>query len=117
MWIFGAILKNPEDFAHLLKLKVASVAANRAIPADPNLAFCYQMLGRASRSFSVVLQQLDPNLRNPVSLTYLHPLHYQILLEVNGIGCAHCTYNMVLHQYPIALHSMDLTSRKIIPIE
>ena len=67
MWIFGAIFKNPEDFAHLLKLKMASVAANRAIPSDPNWAFCYQILGRTCRSFSIVLQQLSPNLRNAVS--------------------------------------------------
>jgi len=71
MWIFGAIFKNPEDSAHLLKLKVASVVANRAIPSDPNLAFCYQVLGRVNRSFSVVLQQLNPNLRNPVCVFYV----------------------------------------------
>lgn len=70
MWIFGAILENPEDFAHLLKLKMASMAAKIAIPSDPNLAFCYQILGRTCRSFSIVLQQLSPNLRNPVS-TYI----------------------------------------------
>lgn len=70
MGIIGAILKNPEDLTHLLKLKMASVAASRAVPADPNLAFCYQMLGRVSRSFSVVIQYLDPNLRNAVSYFY-----------------------------------------------
>jgi farnesyl-diphosphate farnesyltransferase len=67
MWIFGAIFKNPEDFAHLLKLKMASVAASRAVPSDPNWAFCYQSLGRICRSFTIVLQQLNPNLRNSVS--------------------------------------------------
>jgi farnesyl-diphosphate farnesyltransferase len=71
MWIFGALFNNPEDFAHLLKLKMASVAANRAIPSDPNWAFCYQMLGRTCRSFSIVLQQLSPNLRNAACVYYL----------------------------------------------
>jgi farnesyl-diphosphate farnesyltransferase len=68
MGIIGAILKNPEDLTHLLKLKMASMAASRAIPADPNLAFCYQMLGRVTPSFSVVIQALEPNLRNAVSI-------------------------------------------------
>jgi farnesyl-diphosphate farnesyltransferase len=71
MGIIGAILKNPEDLTHLLKLKMASVAANRAIPADPNLAFCYQMLGRVTRSFSIVIQELEPGLRNAVCVFYL----------------------------------------------
>lgn len=70
MGIISAILKNPEDLTHLLKLKMASVAANRAIPADPNLAFCYQMLGRVTRSFSIVIQELEPGLRNAVSTVF-----------------------------------------------
>uniref|UniRef100_A0A7I4FQR3 Squalene synthase n=2 Tax=Physcomitrium patens TaxID=3218 RepID=A0A7I4FQR3_PHYPA len=71
MGIIGAILKNPEDLHHLLKLKMASAAANRAIPSDPNLAFCYQMLRRVSGSFSIVILQLEPGLRNAVCVFYL----------------------------------------------
>ncbi|CAM6011553.1 unnamed protein product [Sphagnum balticum] len=71
MGIVRAMLKHPEDLPGLLKLKVASVAASRAIPSDPNLAFCFQMLRRVSHSLSLVIQQLSPDLRNAVCVFYL----------------------------------------------
>lgn len=80
MGIIGAILKNPEDLHHLLKLKMASAAANRAIPSDPNLAFCYQMLRRVSGSFSIVILQLEPGLRNAVS-AYTPPAFTRVVSD------------------------------------
>jgi len=74
MWIFGAIFKNPEDFAHLLKLKVASVAANRAIPADPNLAFCYQV------PCSTNVAKFSKHLAN------ISPIFSQLLTKESGIS-------------------------------
>lgn len=88
MGIIGSILKNPEDLTHLLKLKWASVAANRAIPSDPNLAFCYQMLGRVGQSFSVVILALELNLRNAVS-TCIHLSSFRgrnTSLKANGFS-------------------------------
>lgn len=48
-------------------------AAKRAavLPRDPDLAFCYDMLNRVSRSFAVVIQQLPPQLRDAVCVFYL----------------------------------------------
>jgi farnesyl-diphosphate farnesyltransferase len=71
MGIVRAMLKHPEDLPGLLKLKVASVAASRAIPSDPNLAFCFQMLRRVSHSLSLFIQQLSPDLRNAVRICCL----------------------------------------------
>jgi farnesyl-diphosphate farnesyltransferase len=49
------------------------VAAKRAtrLPTDPDLAFCYDVLNRVSRSFAVVIQQLPQPLRDAVCVFYL----------------------------------------------
>ncbi|KAK4761317.1 hypothetical protein SAY87_006210 [Trapa incisa] len=66
-----AILKNPGDFCALLKLMMASRHAEKQIPPEPHWAFCYGMLLKVSRSFALVIQQLDTNLRNAVCIFYL----------------------------------------------
>ncbi|GAQ93019.1 squalene synthase [Klebsormidium nitens] len=43
----------------------------KRLPQDPDLAFCYDMLNRVSRSFAVVIQQLGPELRDAICLFYL----------------------------------------------
>lgn len=44
----------------------------RSLPkATAELAFCYQMLERVSRSFALVIQQLPEQLRDPVCVFYL----------------------------------------------
>ena len=57
------------------KHKQASMymAARQAkiLPKDPNLAFCYNMLNRVSRSFAVVIQQLPQGLRDAICVFYL----------------------------------------------
>lgn len=67
MGSLGAVLKNPDDFYPLLKLKMAARHAEKQIPPEPHWAFCYTMLHKVSRSFALVIQQLTPELRNAVS--------------------------------------------------
>lgn len=67
MGMLGTLMRHPDEIAPLVKLKIAAMQAQRAIPKDPNLAFCYRMLTRVSRSFSIVIQQLRPELRDAVS--------------------------------------------------
>ena len=63
-----AVLKHPDDFYPLLKLKMAAKAAEKQIPSEPHWGFCYSMLHKVSRSFALVIQQLNPELRDAVSL-------------------------------------------------
>ncbi|KAJ6927293.1 squalene synthase 1-like [Populus alba x Populus x berolinensis] len=71
MGSLGAMLKHPVDIYPLLKLKMAAKHAERQIPPEPHWAFCYSMLHRVSRSFALVIQQLDTELRNAVCIFYL----------------------------------------------
>nr|ALB38664.1 squalene synthase [Panax japonicus] len=71
MGSLGAILKHPDDFYPLLKLKFAARHAEKQIPPEPHWAFCYSMLHKVSRSFGLVIQQLGPQLRDAVCIFYL----------------------------------------------
>ncbi|KAG2397941.1 Squalene synthase [Vigna angularis] len=71
MGSLGSILKHPDDFYPLLKLKMAARNAEKQIPPEPHWAFCYTMLHKVSRSFALVIQQLDTDLRNAVCIFYL----------------------------------------------
>ncbi|KAJ9132805.1 hypothetical protein P3X46_033638 [Hevea brasiliensis] len=71
MGSLGAILKHPDDFYPLLKLKMASRNAEKQIPPEPHWRFCYSMLHKVSRSFALVIQQLGPQLRDAVCIFYL----------------------------------------------
>ena len=66
MGSIGAILKHPEDVPALVRMKIAQKHALKQIPSEPDLAFCFTMLQRVSRSFAFVIQQLGPDLRNAV---------------------------------------------------
>lgn len=68
---FGAIVKHPDEFYPLLKLKMAAKNAEKQIPAEPHWGFCYSMLHKVSRSFALVIQQLGVELRNAVCVFYL----------------------------------------------
>jgi hypothetical protein len=52
------------------RMYVASRQACR-LPADPKLAFCYDVLNTVSRSFAVVIQQLPNPLRDAICVFYL----------------------------------------------
>ncbi|CAL0329265.1 unnamed protein product [Lupinus luteus] len=67
----GAILRHPDDFYPLLKLKIAARNIEKQIPSEPHWGFCYTMLHKVSRSFALVIQQLGPDLRNAVCIFYL----------------------------------------------
>ncbi|XP_059647609.1 squalene synthase 1 isoform X2 [Cornus florida] len=71
MGSLGAIVKHPDDFYPLLKLKMAARHAEKQIPSEPHWAFCYTMLQKVSRSFALVIQQLGTDLRNAVCIFYL----------------------------------------------
>ncbi|CAA2935274.1 squalene synthase [Olea europaea subsp. europaea] len=66
-----AILSNPDDLYPLLKLKMAARHAEKQIPPEPHWGFCYTMLHKVSRSFALVIQQLDTDLRDAVCIFYL----------------------------------------------
>ncbi|XP_021738705.1 squalene synthase-like [Chenopodium quinoa] len=71
MGSLGAILKHPDEFYPLLKLKMAVKEAEKQIPPEPHWGFCYSMLHKVSRSFALVIQQLGTELRNAVCVFYL----------------------------------------------
>ncbi|XP_062025154.1 squalene synthase 2 isoform X1 [Rosa rugosa] len=71
MGSLGAMLKHPDDIYPLLKLKMAARNIEKQIPPEPHWAFCYTMLHKVSRSFALVIQQLDTELRNAVCIFYL----------------------------------------------
>ncbi|XP_047327061.1 squalene synthase 3-like isoform X2 [Impatiens glandulifera] len=69
---FGEILRHPDDLYPLLKLKMAMRHSKNQIPqAEPHWGFCYSMLHNVSRSFALVILQLDTELRNAVCIFYL----------------------------------------------
>ncbi|KAK8647974.1 hypothetical protein V6N13_128738 [Hibiscus sabdariffa] len=71
MGSLGALMKHPDDFYPLLKLKMAARHAEQQIPSEPHWGFCFSMLHKVSRSFALVIQQLDTQLRNAVCIFYL----------------------------------------------
>lgn len=66
-----AIWQYPGDLYPLVKLKLATRNAEKQIPSEPHWGFCYSMLHKVSRSFALVIQQLDTDLRDAVSLVDL----------------------------------------------
>lgn len=70
MGSLGALVRNPDDFYPLFKLKMAARHAEKQIPSKPHWAFCFSMLLKVSRSFAFVIQQLDTKLRNAVSIDF-----------------------------------------------
>ncbi|KAL0454135.1 UNVERIFIED_CONTAM: Squalene synthase 2 [Sesamum latifolium] len=66
-----AIWRHPDDLYPMVKLKLAARRAEKQIPAEPHWAFCYSMLHKVSRSFALVIQQLDTDLRDAVCIFYL----------------------------------------------
>ncbi|GER50315.1 squalene synthase [Striga asiatica] len=66
-----AIWRHPDDLYPMVKLKLAARSAVKQIPAEPHWRFCYSMLHKVSRSFGLVIQQLDTDLRDAVCIFYL----------------------------------------------
>ena len=64
------ILNHPGDVVPLIRVKMMADRAKK-LPKEPNLAYCYDVLNKVSRSFAIVIQQLDPELRDAVCVFYL----------------------------------------------
>ncbi|KAJ3670179.1 hypothetical protein LUZ60_010503 [Juncus effusus] len=71
MGLLGTMMEHPEEVYPMLKLKMAAARIEKQIPPEEHWAFAYSMLGRVSRSFALVIQQLGPQLRNAVCVFYL----------------------------------------------
>eukprot|EP00958_Prasinococcus_capsulatus_P002201 scaffold201_cov405-Prasinococcus_capsulatus_cf.AAC.25 len=67
---FNQLAFKLEEVYALLTLKRRADKLKR-LPKDPAKAFCYDMLNRVSRSFAIVIQQLDTELRDAVCVFYL----------------------------------------------
>ena len=70
MGALRAALSHPGDVAPLVRVKMMATAAKR-LPKDPDLAYCYDVLNKVSRSFAIVIQRLDAELRDAVCVFYL----------------------------------------------
>eukprot|EP00249_Psilotum_nudum_P017783 c26488_g1_i1 orf=421-1644(-) len=71
MGMLGTLLKHPDEFVSLLKMKALRRQHGKQIGKDPDFAFCFDMLQRVSRSFTIVILQLDSELRDAVCIFYL----------------------------------------------
>lgn len=70
MGMISLVLRHPGDVVPLLKVKRMADRAKR-LPKERNLAYCYDVLNKVSRSFAIVIQQLDEELRDAVCVFYL----------------------------------------------
>lgn len=70
MGVLSLLLKHPGDLVPLLKVKRMADKAKK-LPKEQNLAFCYDMLNKVSRSFAIVIQQLPHELQDAVCIFYL----------------------------------------------
>ncbi|KAF2576921.1 hypothetical protein F2Q68_00006463 [Brassica cretica] len=90
MGSLGTFLRYPDDVYPLLKMKRAIEKAEKQIPPEPHWGFCYSMLHKVSRSFSLVIQQLGTDLRNAVCVFYL------VLRALDTVDC-HLRYIFLCH--------------------
>lgn len=70
MGVWELLVEHPDEVVPLLRARYAAYKATQ-LPRDSNLAFCYEILNRVSRSFAIVIQQLGPELRDAVCIFYL----------------------------------------------
>ncbi|CAD7697170.1 unnamed protein product [Ostreobium quekettii] len=63
-------LEHPDEILPAVRMYLEVRRATR-LPADPGLAFCYDILNSVSRSFAVVIQKLPTPLRDAVCVFYL----------------------------------------------
>eukprot|EP00892_Ulva_mutabilis_P000017 jgi/Ulvmu1/10015/UM059_0064.1 len=131
----------PEELAPQLRLKKEAKRIENLVRADPDIAFCYGMLNRVSRSFAMVIQQLPEQLRDPVCIFYLvlraldtveddmalplerklpllHTFHEKISDEQFSMDdCGENDYKELLEQYPKVTrvyNSLDKDSQYVI---
>ncbi|KAK9789390.1 hypothetical protein WJX73_009521 [Symbiochloris irregularis] len=64
-------LDHPEEIWPLVQMYAAARKAKAQTRGSPDWDFCYSLLNAVSRSFSIVIQQLPPQLRDAVCIFYL----------------------------------------------
>ena len=82
MGSLGAILTYPGDIYPLLKLKMADCHPKKQLPPEPRWVFCYTLLHKASRDFSLVVQQLDTRFCNAI---YIYIYFYLVLQASHAV--------------------------------
>ena len=72
MGVLSAVLSHPDEIPYLFKMYMSARQAKRmAVGRGESFEFCYDMLNEVSRSFAIVIQQLNEELRDAVCLFYL----------------------------------------------
>ncbi|XP_024532546.1 squalene synthase 1 [Selaginella moellendorffii] len=71
MGMVEALIRHPGELPALLQMKLAAARAAHAFPADPHMAYCYRILLLVSRSFAVVVQHLNQEIRDAVCIFYV----------------------------------------------
>ncbi|KAK6120937.1 hypothetical protein DH2020_045321 [Rehmannia glutinosa] len=102
-----AILRHPDDLYPMVKLKLAARQAEKQIPPEPHWAFCYTMLHKVSRSFGLVIQQLDTDLRDAddtsiateVKVPILMAFHRHIYDREWHFSCGTKEYKVLMDEF------------------
>ncbi|KAJ0010952.1 hypothetical protein Pint_34796 [Pistacia integerrima] len=117
MGTLGAVFRHPDDIYPLLKLKRAVKNAAKQIPPEPHWAFCYTMLHKVSRSFALVIQQLDTDLRNAGIATLMEPL---VMLPALAVMLTHnimvCIFYLVLRALDTVEDDTSIPTEVKVPI-
>eukprot|EP00871_Galdieria_phlegrea_P002347 jgi/Galph1/3112/GphlegSOOS_G1794.1 len=66
-----SLLTHPTEIYCLMSLKRRSGKQLDTSTLDPDWQFCFDSLNKVSRSFAMVIRELDAELRNPVCIFYL----------------------------------------------
>ena len=71
-----SLMSNPSELPYLAMMymsarKAKKMSEEKRTGGSQSFAFCYEILNAVSRSFAIVIQQLDPELRDAVCLFYL----------------------------------------------
>ncbi|KAE8680032.1 Squalene synthase [Hibiscus syriacus] len=119
MGSLGALMKHPDDFYPLLKLKMAARQAEKQIPSDPHWGFCFSMFHKVSRSFALVIQQLHPQPSLGMQSAYFiwffellillrMTLALQLMLKVQFLWIFNVTYIIPIGTFLEAIEDITL---------
>nr|GLL28442.1 squalene synthase-like [Ipomoea trifida] len=83
-----AMLKHPEDVYPVIKLTMAVRRVKKHIPAaQPHWRFCYTILSKVSKSFTLAIMLLPNELREAVSYVF-YPQHWYLVRDYNEFAFA-----------------------------
>ena len=114
MGSLGTLLRYPDDIYPLLKMKRAIERAEKQIPPEPHWGFCYSMLHKVSRSFSLVIQQLRPELRNAVRISSLDRLHVCECMYMYALLLGQSTHLLFMFSIICLFSTLDVPMGRII---